>query len=203
MTSAWSSADEALAAQCRLTAREQLLRRPVALVGFMGVGKSSVGRELARILDRRFVDTDTMVEEQSGQTIPELFRSGEPLFRKLELAAVQQALDDAPPQVIALGGGAFAQPDCAELVLQRAVVVHLHTPWGVMLRLLDTLAQDRPLIQGRPPWQVQELYLSRAASYRRAHLRVDVPRHGAVEAAEAVALLLLQPGPAASTLRTD
>jgi len=95
--------------------------------------------------------------------------------------------------VIALGGGAFAQPRCAELVLDRAVVVQLYTPWSVMLHLLGDLAADRPLLRDREAWQVQDLFLARSAAYRRAHLRVNLPRQGAAQAAESVAAMLRPP----------
>jgi shikimate kinase len=103
--------------------------------------------------------------------------------------------------VIALGGGAFAQPALAQLLLERAVVVHLYTPWSVMRHLLAELAHDRPLIRARSTAQSQDLFLARATSYRRAHLRVDVPRHGPLEAAHAVAVLLRQSSISTNLLR--
>ncbi len=163
--------------------------RSVAVVGFMGVGKTSVGRELARLLDRPFVDTDHDVESRSGRTISELFAEGEPIFRQLERESVLDALA-RPPCVIALGGGAFSQPGAAEILLDRALVVHLYMPWSAMLLQLPKLAGKRPLIAGRATWEIQELFLSRAASYRRAHVRVCLQRRGFHEAAATVAEIL-------------
>lgn len=163
--------------------------RSVAVVGFMGVGKTSVGRELARLLDRPFLDTDHDVEARAGRTVPELFAEGEPVFRALERQSVLDALD-RPPCVIALGGGAFSQPGVAEILLERALVVHLYLPWDAMLPLLPALAGDRPLIRSRAAWQVQDLFLSRAASYRRAHVRVCLQRRGVAEAAAIIAEIL-------------
>lgn len=163
--------------------------RPVALVGFMGVGKTSVGRELARLLDRPFVDTDAAVERRSGRTIPELFAQGEPVFRRLEREAVQEALA-GPPGVLALGGGAFSAPGSAQLLLARALVVHLYVPWTVVHAALAELAVDRPLLTGQSPGQVQDLFLRRCRDYRRAHLRVCLPRRDVAEAAAAVAAVI-------------
>ena len=177
------------AAASHAGAQDRFLSRSVALVGFMGVGKTSVGQELARCLARPFVDTDSIVEQRSGRTIPELFAEGEPVFREFERKALIDALD-LPPCVIALGGGAFSQPGAAELVLPRALVVHLHIPWRVLVGLLPALAADRPMVRDREVWQVQDLFLSRAASYRRAHLRIILPRHGPAEAAGMVAEVL-------------
>jgi shikimate kinase len=170
-------------------AQRRFRARSVAVVGFMGVGKTSVGREVARLLDRPFVDTDHDIEAQSGRTIPQLFAEGEPVFRALERECLVAALD-RPPCVIALGGGAFSQPGAPELLLGRTLVVHLYTPWSVMLTQLPALAGDRPLIGRRAAWEVQDLFLSRAASYRRAHVRVCLQRTNVASAAETVAGVL-------------
>jgi shikimate kinase len=183
------SIDEQLAWRNQADAHRRFISRTVAVVGFMGVGKTSVGRELARLLDRPFIDTDDVVQERSGRTIPELFEISEPVFRKLEREAVEDTLE-MPPCVVALGGGAFSQPGAAELLLSKAIVVHLYTPFRVIVGMLDALAVDRPLIRGRQPWQVQDLFLARAASYRRAHVRVCLPRHDVGEAAAELAAVL-------------
>src|SRR4029453_3372449 len=162
---AWTGIEETQARQNHGAAQRRLSARSVALIGFMGVGKPSVGRELARLLDRPFADTDAMVQQRAGASIPEIFAQGEATFRRLERAALLDAL--APPgRVVALGGGAFIQPGCPELLLPRALVVHLYTPWRVMLDLLPALAADRPLIRDRPIHETQQLFLSRAAAYR-------------------------------------
>ncbi|HKG49385.1 MAG TPA: shikimate kinase [Actinomycetales bacterium] len=170
-------------------AHSRFLARPVAVVGFMGVGKTTVGRALAELLDRPFVDTDVLIEQRSGRSIPELFAEGEPVFRALERRTVLNVLD-GPPSVIALGGGAFAQPANTETLLARALVVHLYTPWSVMVGQLPQLASTRPLIHSRKPWQVQDLFRARAASYRRAHVRVCLPRRDVREAAGELAEIL-------------
>jgi shikimate kinase len=197
----WAAHEDHVAATSHADAHGRFVARPVAVIGFMGVGKTSVGRELARLLDRPFVDTDAMVETRTGKTIPELFAQGEPVFRGLEREAVDEALL-MPPCVIALGGGAFVQPGAADMLLARALVVHLHTPWVVMVRHLSELAKDRPLLAGRTTWQMQDLFLARAAAYRRAHVRVALPRRGVAEAAAAVAEVLRRPGPIAQSTPT-
>ena len=86
--------------------------RAVFLVGFMGSGKSSVGRELARQLDWDFVDLDTRIESRERQTVPEIFRErGETGFRLAETDALRDLLAESgqPNRVVALGGGAFVQ----------------------------------------------------------------------------------------------
>ena len=189
--SAWTGVEETQAWQNHGAAQRRLSARSVALIGFMGVGKTSVGRELARMLDRPFADTDTLVQERAGATIPEIFARGEAVFRSLERAALLDALDP-PGRVLALGGGAFTQPGCPELLLPRALVVHLYTPWRVMLDLLPALAADRPLIAQRPVHEIQQLFLSRAAANRRAHVRICLPRHSPQWAAAEIVEVLRQ-----------
>jgi shikimate kinase len=185
----WTSHEETRARENHGAAQDRLWQRPVALIGFMGVGKTSVGRELARLLDRPFADTDAMVQERAGASIPELFARGEATFRTLERAALLAALDGTG-RVIALGGGAFIQPGCPELLLPRALVVHLYTPWRVIRELLPDLAADRPLIRQRPVHEVQQLFLSRAAAYRRAHVRICLPRRSPERAAAEIVEVL-------------
>jgi shikimate kinase len=180
------------AADSHRAASRRLLSRSVALVGFMGVGKTSVGRELAVMLDRPFLDTDVVVQERTGQTVPELFAKGEPHFRRAELEAVQHVLT-LPPCVLALGGGAFTQPEAATLLLERALVVHLYTPWSSLVPALPELARGRPLLRDRPVWEVEDLFLRRSAVYRRAHLRITLPRTTPAEAAAVVAAVLRRP----------
>ncbi|HEU4349069.1 MAG TPA: shikimate kinase [Actinoplanes sp.] len=189
--SRWTGVDEARARENYGAAQLRLSQRPVALIGFMGVGKTSVGRELARLLDRPFADTDTMVQQRAGASIPELFARGEAVFRALEREAMLEALD-GPESVLALGGGAFIQPGTPELLLPRALVVHLYTPWRVMRELLPDLAADRPLIRDRPMHDVQQLFLSRAAAHRRAHVRICLPRRSPQRAAAEIVEVLRQ-----------
>src|SRR5271169_3176128 len=93
----------------------------VCLAGFMGCGKTTVGRLLAQQLGWRFVDLDERIENQAGLPIAGIFdRLGEPAFRKLEHAELTRALGEAVeatvPAVLALGGGTFAQPENLDML---------------------------------------------------------------------------------------
>jgi shikimate kinase len=97
----------------------------VVLIGFMGAGKSSVGRALGNLLGWPFEDLDTRIELREGRKVPEIFRdSGEAEFRRAERAALKELLDefrDGPRKILALGGGAFAQKKNASLIAGRSV----------------------------------------------------------------------------------
>lgn len=176
--------------------------RPIALAGFMGVGKSSVGRLLAGELGCSFVDTDQLAEEIAGRSILDCFRAGdEGAFREAEAAAVRRALAQGAG-VVALGGGALMREDTLRLLLERALLVHLHVPWTRLQGFISEHAATRPLLQGRSLASIRELYRSRLPAYRQAHLRVVVPRTSPEDAAARVlrALRRLQRGPEAGRI---
>jgi shikimate kinase len=141
----------------------------------MGVGKSTVGAELARRLGLPFVDADREVEARAGISIAEVFAErGEAWFRLLERAVVAELLAGGA-RVVALGGGAVVDPATRRSVLERALVVHLHVPWQELWPRLQRLATERPLLVGRTEAEVQALYRRREPAYREAHLTVTVP----------------------------
>jgi shikimate kinase len=166
--------------------RRALAGRHLALAGFMGVGKTSVGRLLAAELGRPFVDTDPEAEAIAGRSIVECFRAGDEAgFREAEARAVRRALD-GEVAVIALGGGAMLREDSRALLLARSVVVFLHVPWSEMEGWLPEMVAARPLLQGRTLEEVERLYRSRVDVYEQAHVRVSIPRTGAEDAARCV-----------------
>jgi shikimate kinase/3-dehydroquinate synthase len=136
------------------------LRRHVALIGFMGAGKSILGRELAERIDLPFVDVDELVAEDLGETISELFaRDGEERFRELEEEWAVGMLDSPRRSVIALGGGAIESARLRERLRDRAVTVWLEVPvdeaWQRAAGTPRPLAQDedefRRRYEGRLP----------------------------------------------------
>src|SRR5207244_12923230 len=91
-----------------------------------------------------------------------------------------------PPSVIALGGGATLREDTRALLLEKALLVHLHVPWSEVEKWISEYAATRPLLQGRSAQEIHELYLSRLAVYRQAHLQVPVPRTGPEDAVKSI-----------------
>ena len=146
--------------------------RGVVLVGFMGSGKSSVGRELARRFGAPFVDVDARIESTAGCRIRELFgREGEPAFRVREKAALRDVLS-VKGCVIATGGGAFADEENRALLRSYAPVVYLE---AAVETLLERLAGDlgRPLLRGGDREEVVRALLSRREpGYRTADVTV-------------------------------
>ncbi|WP_296598626.1 shikimate kinase [Phenylobacterium sp.] len=132
---------------------EPLRRRTIALVGLMGVGKSSVGRRLANALGLPFRDADAEVEAAAGRTIPEIFAElGEPAFRDGERRVIGRLLE-GPPHVLATGGGAFMNPETRALIKEHAISVWLKADLDVLARRVGR-KDSRPLLTGKDPMDV-------------------------------------------------
>jgi len=148
----------------------------VVLVGFMGSGKSSVGRELARRFGVPFVDVDAWIESATGCRVRDLFaREGEAAFREREKAALREVLS-VKGCVVATGGGAFVDEENRVLLRSYAPVVYLD---AAVETLLERLAADlgRPLLRGGDREEVvRELLSRRVPGYRTAD--VTVPTDG-------------------------
>lgn len=123
------------------------LKNNLILCGFMGSGKSTVGRLLARRLNRPFIDLDEFIEQQTGQTVTEIFNTrGEDAFRALEREAAR-SLCSQSGLVLSCGGGTVLNPQTAALLKQSGTVIYLKVrPQTVLQRLKGD--QTRPLLQG-------------------------------------------------------
>jgi len=174
----------------------------VAIAGFMGVGKSTVGRAVAAALDRPFFDTDDVVVELLGRQIPELFASGEELgFRAAEAAVVAELVELRPAAVIALGGGALEYAPTRAVLASRAILVHLDLPWLTIAAELTSLQVDRPLLSGRDEAEVRALYEARRHWYLEAPVQVAIGREGPDAAARDVLAALADIGVVPGTTR--
>ncbi len=164
------------------------------LVGFMGAGKSSVGRALARRLAWRFVDLDDRLEERFGMSIPEVFeRLGEERFRAAEREALQWSTTLAGA-VIATGGGAFCS------AANRAIIhgpggrsVFLDLPWQAVLERLADDHGQRPKFTGEEA--ARRLYEGRRPHYLKATWTVELDGSEGPEAAAELILGLLAGAP--------
>jgi shikimate kinase len=130
-----------------------LRHRTIALVGLMGVGKSSVGRRLANALELPFRDADSEIEAAAGRSIPDIFADlGEPAFREGERRVIARLLDQ-PAHVLATGGGAFMNPETRALIKARALSVWLKADLEVLARRVGR-KDSRPLLKGKDPLAV-------------------------------------------------
>jgi shikimate kinase/3-dehydroquinate synthase len=150
----------------------------IALQGFMGAGKTVLGKLLAQALQRPFVDLDAEVTAQTGQTPAHLLAQGAAPFRRAELQALKQLLQGSHPCVLALGGGTLTQPEAQALLARHTFRVYLRTGLqSVTARLAAEPADTRPLWQHRSEAQRAELYAERLAAYAQADITVDTDAH--------------------------
>jgi len=149
------------------------IERPIALVGLMGAGKTTVGRRLAQALKLGFVDADVEIERAAGMNIADIFaQHGEAEFRRGERMVIARLLGE-PPQVIATGGGAFIDPETRALMREKAISIWLKAPLDVLMRRVEK-RDTRPLLQGPDPRAVmQALMDKRYPIYAEADVTVD------------------------------
>jgi shikimate kinase len=138
------------------------------LVGFMGTGKSTVGRAVAMRLGFQLLDSDHEIERQKGRTVAQIFAAeGEAAFRELERAFVERGHPDRGA-VVACGGGLVVQPGMLELLETKGVVVCLHASLDTVLRRTAQV-RTRPLLDvADPAARLRQLYLEREPVYKRA-----------------------------------
>lgn len=136
----------------------------VYLCGFMGCGKSHVGRQLAAALGREFVDLDRYIINAERMTIPFIFEKfGEPHFRRLEAKYIRELSGD---KVVATGGGALINDETAEYARQSGLSVYINTSFEICYnRIKDDT--NRPLAVKNTKRQLEELYNTRDVIYRR------------------------------------
>jgi len=147
----------------------------VALIGFMGAGKTTVGQELAARLGWRFVDLDQLIQAREGRTIERIFREdGEAEFRRMERLAVRDAIGSLQhgSLVLALGGGAFIEPGVQKCLLEaRIPAVFLDAPVVELFRRCEQPGVERPL--RRDQEQFRKLYEQRRPEYLKAAVCIE------------------------------
>jgi shikimate kinase len=159
--------------------------KTIALVGLMGVGKSSIGKRLAVALGMPFKDADNEIEAAAGRSISEIFTLfGEAAFRDGERRVIARLLEE-PQHVLATGGGAFAQPETRALIKEKAISIWLKADLEVLARRVAR-RDHRPLLVGKDPMDVlREHARDRYPAFEEADLIIETgeaPHNVAVDA---------------------
>jgi shikimate kinase len=154
----------------------KLKRTPaIYLIGFMGCGKSTVGRALAEELGWSFIDLDDEIERSQNISVAQIFDTqGEAVFRGIEAAALRDRVRNVQsgrPQVVSLGGGTFLSSENYELIANNGVTVWLDCPFSQIERRIGGQTH-RPL--ARDPAQLRKLFDARRDGYARADFRIEV-----------------------------
>lgn len=129
--------------------------KDISLIGFMGCGKSSVGKELASLLPEcRLIDLDTYIEEKQGKNIPEIFNEyGEAAFRRMEREALEEIFSDKsrPRAILSLGGGTVTSEECRQLIRQHTDCFYLRATTDALLDNLEGHSEGRPMLNSVQP----------------------------------------------------
>ena len=135
--------------------------KDVSLIGFMGCGKSYVGKELASLLpDRRLIDLDTYIEEKQGKNIPEIFNEyGEAAFRRMEREALEEIFSapDRPRAILSLGGGTVTSGQCRQLIRRHTDCFYLRATTDTLLSNLEGHSEGRPMLSSVQPVRFDKL----------------------------------------------
>jgi shikimate kinase len=155
--------------------------RHICLTGFMGSGKSTIGKILSELLGMRFVDTDDRIEERSGMSVKQIFAGiGEETFRRMEAEQIRSELDNPAPGVISLGGGALMNRTNLESIGEKALLIYIFSrPEKIYERIRHSTR--RPLFRGDDEHPTEEQSLQRirmlmekrSPGYEKADIKID------------------------------
>jgi shikimate kinase len=149
----------------------------IGLVGFMGSGKSTVGRQLAQVLQRPLLDTDSILETRKGKSIADIFAGeGEEKFRAYEYQLLLELTDSTQPSVIVCGGGAPCFSNAMDVLNARAATFYLQAPVEVLYTRLKDEAAQRPLLQGKDDLRkfIATLLAQREPCYQKAKYTIHI-----------------------------
>ncbi len=161
----------------------------IILIGFMGSGKSTIGRRLAVALNWEFIDTDLAIEKEMGLTVNDVFRRyGESRFRTEESLVVQK-LSSRQHCVISTGGGTVCNTENFEILLSSGLVICLAASLETILQRVEVGTADRPLLK-RTSAEIEELWQVRQAIYARAPYTVETTNQEIEEVVDEILGLL-------------
>ena len=154
------------------------MKTSIALIGFMGVGKTAVGKALAEKLDKRFVELDSLIEQKAGKTISEIFQQdGEIAFRELEIEVTQEVSGNKN-LVIACGGGLVLNKINIDRLRNESIIVYLTASPRVILNRIPSEGEERPLLDSPDrALAIQELLTFRKPFYEQAaDIKIDTSK---------------------------
>ncbi len=151
-------------------------KKPLLLIGMMGTGKTTLGKMLAKKQNLSFADSDQLIVENEGKTIPEIFadkQQGEAYFRKKESKLITAMILDKTHDIIATGGGAATALETMNIAKEHAYIVWIKSPpEDIYARIKND--KNRPLLQVDNPCQaLKDLLAARFKQYNQAHVSID------------------------------
>jgi shikimate kinase len=140
--------------------------RNIVLIGFMGVGKTTIGQLVAKKLYRDFMDIDQEIEKSQKMPISQIFKElGEEQFRKIERDFIVNTCSNTRLKIISLGGGAYMQEEVRKVCLEKCIVFLLDLSWDFWKDRLPLIIDSRPVLQKKTLDDIEELFLKRKEAY--------------------------------------
>jgi len=150
-------------------------QKSIVFIGFMGVGKTTIGELVAKKLYRSFIDIDQEIENEFGMPASEIFeKHGEASFRESERNLIK-SICSQKLKIVSVGGGAFMQQEVRDVCLANCIVIHLQLSWDEWKDRLNSLMDNRPNLQSRNVEEIEKLYYERQETYslNNSELSVD------------------------------
>ncbi|HWJ77256.1 MAG TPA: shikimate kinase [Niallia sp.] len=164
--------------------------KSIVFIGFMGVGKTTIGKAVANKLKRDFIDVDQELEKEYGMTVSEIFRKyGESSFREKEKTFIQ-SLSTQKQKVLSLGGGSFLQEEIRQACLENCVVIYLNMTFSCWKKRIPLLIPSRPVLQGKTEEEIEQLFNDRKPIYLEHHVEVVTDNKTSEEVAEYILSIL-------------
>ncbi|MED4533780.1 shikimate kinase [Metabacillus fastidiosus] len=149
-----------------------LKEKSLVFIGFMGVGKTTIGELVAEKLNRDFIDIDREIEKEYGMPTTEIFKTfGEKEFRAKEKAVIQ-FYSKQKSKIISVGGGAFLQEEIRSICLENCIVFFLDLSFELWKERMSLIIDTRPVLQGRSIEEIEDLFLNRQKIYSSHHFKV-------------------------------
>lgn len=146
--------------------------KSIVFIGFMGVGKTTVGKLVAQKLDWEFIDIDEYIEKEFDLPVSQIFaRFGEKAFRDKEKEVIKE-LSGQPQKILSLGGGAFLQEEIKQACLKACFVIYLDLSFEAWKERLALIINSRPVLKGKSIEEMEELFYQRQAAYSEHHLKI-------------------------------
>jgi shikimate kinase len=168
-----------------LTNRDVPLReKSIVFIGFMGVGKTTIGKLVAKKLYRDFIDIDEEIEKEYKMPVSQIFNKiGEKAFREREKSLIT-SICEKKLKIISVGGGAFLQEEIKKVCLDSCIVFYLDLSWEGWKDRISLIIDSRPVLQGKSIEEIQELFYKRKEIYSDHHSKVETDNQETEEIAD-------------------
>lgn len=159
----------------------QMQNKSIVFIGFMGVGKTTIGKLVAKKLNWDFIDIDAEIEKKFNMPTTKIFEKfGEKTFRQHEREMIIRH-SKQPKRIISVGGGAFLQEEIKKACMENCLVIYLDLSFELWKERINLIIDSRPVLQNKSLEEIKALFDSRKAAYSVHHLKIETDHLGTEE----------------------